>query len=230
MRPGGLGLSFWLAASGLASALEPPVAMRGMFSYMADAALFEDCDTGRKLPVAMEGDYVALERAYMNERGEPGQAILAKVEGRIVERVNMEGPARPTLVVERFLGLSPGESCGGPSVAEPLESTYWKLTELNGTEVVPVQGRGEAHLIFQAEGRLAGSDGCNRLFGSYSLEGEKIQFGRTGGTLMACTQTVRDREFVEALGKAVSWRVLGSHLELRGAEDELLVRFTAKER
>ena len=206
--------------------IEPRLTMRGAFTYMADSPIFEECLTGRKLPVAMEEDYASLERAYMEERAEPGQALVANVEGRIVERVNMEGPARPMLIVERFVGLRPGETCGARFVTEPFESTYWKLTLLNGTAVVPIERRSEAHLLFQGEGRLAGSDGCNRLFGSYSLEGEGIQFGRIGSTMMACRNS-RDREFVEALGKSASWRVLGSHLELRSDEGELLARFEA---
>jgi copper homeostasis protein (lipoprotein) len=206
--------------------LEPRLTMRGMFTYMADTAVFEECLTRRRLPVAMEAEYISLERAYTENRAEPGQAIAANVEGRIVERVHVEGPARPMLVVERFLGLSPGERCGDPFATEPFESTYWKLTLLNGAAVVPVERRVEAHLLFESEGRLAGSDGCNRLFGSYSLEGEKIQFGRIGSTMMACLNT-RDREFVEALGKSATWRVLGPHLELRSDDGVLLARFEA---
>jgi copper homeostasis protein (lipoprotein) len=134
----------------------------------------------------MEADYISLERAYMEKRAEPGQALLAGVEGRIVERVAMEGPARAMLVVERFFGLSPGETCGARFVTEPFENTYWKLTLLNGSAVVRIERRSEAHLLFQGEGRLAGSDGCNRLFGRYSLQGETIVFGQMGGTTMAC--------------------------------------------
>jgi copper homeostasis protein (lipoprotein) len=210
------------------SPLEPRLPMKGMFRYMADAALFEECLTGRKLPVAMEGDYAALERAYLEKRAEPGSELLASVEGRIVERVNMEGPARPTLVVERFLSVLPGESCSSRFAAEPFEGTYWKLTELNGTAVVPIERRSEAHVIFDSEGRFAGSDGCNRMFGSYTLEGEKIHFGRVGSTLMACPDGTRDREFVESLGKTLKWRTLGSLLELRSGDDALLARFEAK--
>jgi len=209
---------------------EPRLAMRGMFSYMADSAVFEECLTRRKLPVAKEADYVALERAYTERRAEPGGPLLAGVEGRIVERVDMEGPSRPMLVVERFVGLSPEETCGARFVTEPLENTHWKLIWLNGTAVVPIERRAEPHLLFQAEGRLAGSDGCNRLFGSYSLEGEKITFGRMGGTMMACVEPVRDREFLTALGAAATWRVLGSHLELRSDKDVLLARFEAEPR
>ncbi len=45
---------------------------------------------------------------------------------------------------------------------------------------------------------------------------------------MACPEATRDREFVEALGKAVTFRTLGSLLELRSGDDVLLARFEAK--
>lgn len=42
-----------------------PVAdtMHGLFRYQADAATFEDCATGARYPVAMEGGYLDVERA-----------------------------------------------------------------------------------------------------------------------------------------------------------------------
>ncbi len=206
---------------------EPRLSLRGEFTYMADSPVFEECLTGRSLPVAMEADYVALERAYGEERAEPGQAILAGIEGRIVERVNMEGPKRPMLVVERFVGLFPEATCPDRFAARPLEGTYWKLTFLNGTPVVPRQRRNEAHLLFGPEGRLAGADGCNRMFGSYELEGNGIRFDKMGGTLMACPEPSRDREFKGALDKAKTWRILGSLLELRGEKDDILAKFEA---
>jgi copper homeostasis protein (lipoprotein) len=206
------------------SPVEPRLELRGRFTYVADAPVFEECVTRRKFPVAMEKDYLALERAYAEKRGEPGQAILAAVAGRIVHRVNMEGPARPMLVVERFVELRPGETCGGKEPG-PLSTAYWKLTQLNGTAVVTV--RSEAHLLFHDEGKLAGSDGCNRIFGSYELDGDKIQFGRMGSTLMACPEAVRDRELADALAKASTWRIVDNHLELRSQDDEVLARFEA---
>jgi NlpE C-terminal OB domain len=43
---------------------EPRQARTGMFTYMADAAVVQLCADGARLPVAMEGDYQALEAAY----------------------------------------------------------------------------------------------------------------------------------------------------------------------
>ncbi|HJS73993.1 MAG TPA: META domain-containing protein [Vicinamibacteria bacterium] len=221
MLPGALGLGISVVVT-----FSETTPLRGMFTYLADAPLFEDCATGRKLPVAMEADYLSLERAYLEKRRSPGEPLLASVEGRIEERVNMEGPARPTLVVERFLGFSPGETCE-EAEAHPFQGTYWKLTELNGTAVVPGERRPEAHLVFQPEGRMAGSDGCNRMFGSYTMDGERIRFSKMGGTLMACREPARDRELIAALEKAAKWRITGAHLDLLSAEDELLARFEA---
>mgnify|MGYP007098394854 CR=1 FL=1 len=43
----------------------------------------------------------------------------------------MEGDARvATVVVERYGGLWPGETCDDPGATETLEDTYWKLTRL----------------------------------------------------------------------------------------------------
>jgi uncharacterized lipoprotein NlpE involved in copper resistance len=91
---------------------------RGMFSYMADAALFEDCSDGARYPVAQEGDYLALERAYLAARREPGEALLATVVGRVEPRPPMEGEgARETLVVAEFVEIRAGY-CG--EVAEDI--------------------------------------------------------------------------------------------------------------
>lgn len=108
-----------------------------------------------------------------------------------------------------------------------FEGTHWKLTILNGSAVTPSRKSREAHLVFQSEGRAAGYDGCNRLFGSYTLDGDTVRFEKMGGTLVACLEAVRDREFREALAKAAKWRIVGSRLELRSREDEILAQFEA---
>jgi uncharacterized lipoprotein YbaY len=93
---------------------------RGMFTFMADAPLFEPCGTDRRVPVAMEGDYLALERAYTTAGAVPGLPMLATVEGRIDERPAMVGGgAQPALIVTRFISISPNEPCGDPPPVPP---------------------------------------------------------------------------------------------------------------
>src|SRR5215469_11531305 len=94
--------------------IEPRLKVSGLFVYMADAAVITLCADGSRLPVAMEGDFRALQAAYMKARPPLGKALLASIEGRIATRPSMEESLPPldTLVVERFLSLSPQGSCG----------------------------------------------------------------------------------------------------------------------
>lgn len=92
--------------------IEPRLVISGMYRYMADAALFVECRTGRRLAVAFEGDNIALERAYLEVRNTAGEELLTTVEGRIAQRPAMEGVQTiPTLIVDHFIGIRPGDTC-----------------------------------------------------------------------------------------------------------------------
>lgn len=95
--------------------IDPRLHLQGMFSYLADAASIRLCATDTRLPVAMEGDYLSLERAYLKAlpAGAAGTPLLVNLEGLITSRPSAE-PGRPpqrTLVVERFVGVHPGQGC-----------------------------------------------------------------------------------------------------------------------
>lgn len=98
-----------------------PLVMHGLYSYLADASLFTDCQSGRSYPVALEGDNVALERAYLAVPHAPGEELLVTLEGRIVERPPMEGPGTvATLLPARFLAITPGAGCAREGEAAGL--------------------------------------------------------------------------------------------------------------
>ena len=93
---------------------DPPTeeTRRGRFTYMADAALFEDCESGLRFPVAMEADYLAAERAYLETRTEPGSAVLMSIDGRLESRPPMEGDGLiEMIVIDRFIAVHPGQDC-----------------------------------------------------------------------------------------------------------------------
>jgi copper homeostasis protein (lipoprotein) len=229
-RPIDSTLNYELTRAGTFSSIEPALSMSGMFSYMADAAGFTECLTGKRMPVAMEGGYIDLERAYMAAEVEPPAAVMALVEGRIAQRMPMEGPGPvPTLVVDRFLRLAPGEACPPPFANAPLRDTYWRLTYAGGQAVVPAEDQSEPHIVLRTEeGRVAGSDGCNRLVGGYTVQGDGISFGQMASTMMACPGgTDVAKRLSEALGAASGWRILGRRLELSDAAGRLLARFEA---
>ncbi|MEJ8811165.1 hypothetical protein WKW77_08810 [Variovorax ureilyticus] len=90
---------------------QQPVRWRGDFVYFADSAIFTDCTTGQRWPVAQAGDYLALEEAYLRWQGAPKAPLLANFDGRIEVREPMEGPPREHMVVDRFVSVQPGTSC-----------------------------------------------------------------------------------------------------------------------
>jgi copper homeostasis protein (lipoprotein) len=96
-----------------AAPIEPELFLAGMFSHIADSPRITLCVDGRDLGVAMEGDYKALESAYLAARAEPGEPVLVNLEGRIAPRPSMEPGQQPrnVLVVKRFITLWPDQGC-----------------------------------------------------------------------------------------------------------------------
>ncbi len=113
MRPVG-------AAHGLRLPASP---FDGERRYLADAATFTDCLTGRRYPVAFEGDWPSAERAYLAAVTEPAGPLHTNFEGRLVARPKMEGEGtEPTLVVPRLIQVWPDQGCErGPPSAHPHE-------------------------------------------------------------------------------------------------------------
>jgi heat shock protein HslJ len=123
-----------------------------------------------------------------------------------------------------MLALLSGCALSGPSAAAasatPLLGTAWRLSG-----VTPETRAARLQLL--DGGRVAGNDGCNRLLGSYVLDGEKLSFGSLAGTRMACADhDPASAAMPAALARVTHWRVAGRVLELR-AEGTVLLRFDA---
>ncbi len=211
--------------------LEPRVLMRGMYSYMADAGLFRECLTQLRYPVAQVGDNAALERAYAGARGQPGAEVLVRVDGRIALQPRMEGSGQqPAVIVERFIGVLPGETCAGDAASATLENTHWKLVEAGGEPVVTAADWAEAYFRLDPMGnRVQGFSGCNQFGGSYRVEGRTLRFSNVAMTMMACSDSRNpESRFSHALNGATSWKIAGRELELQDASGNVLARFEAR--
>jgi putative lipoprotein len=112
----------------------------------------------------------------------------------------------------------------------PLRETYWKLVQLGETQVVVTDQQREPNLVFHADqNRVTGSGGCNRLTGSYTVEGRSLRFGGIASTRMACMQGMEtEAAFLAALDKVRRWKTNGQQLELYDADGKLVARFTAQ--
>jgi heat shock protein HslJ len=202
-----------------------------MFIYMADAPVIALCGESAPRPVAMEGDFKALQAAYLNERPQLGEWILVSVEGRVEPRPSAEEgqPPRQTLVVQRFVGIWPGETCGNPQVDSPLRNTNWKLVRLNGAPVRVVPRQHQPYLVLgKDEQRVSGDGGCNRFTGGFELDGDRLRFRGMAGTMMACLDGMeQEGRFMQALQKVERYRISGSHLEMLDSSGAVVARFEA---
>jgi heat shock protein HslJ len=147
-----------------------------------------------------------------------GTAMAQSIEGRATDRDRMALP--PTAVFDQ----TPPPAAGG---RRPLEGTYWRAIELAGKPTPPPDPNREAHLQFQS-GRVSGSDGCNRLTGSYQLNGDRVTFGQMAETRMACLNpTGTEGPFRDALKNATRLTIVGDRLELFDAAGTRLAAFVA---
>lgn len=201
--------------------------LTGMFRYMADAARFRDCRTGLGFPVAREGAYIDLERAYLAAPHEPGAEALAKVRGRYLERPAMEGDrAEVQLVVDAFGSLETG-ACE-PAAAATLINTWWRLTHLAGQAVQLGEAASEPHMVLELQSpQVRGNGGCNGFFGSYELSGDALKFSALGATRKACADGMdTEQAFLSSLERVTSFGISGQVLHLLAGE-EIVARFEA---
>jgi putative lipoprotein len=116
----------------------------------------------------------------------------------------------------------PDGSAGG------LQGTAWNAVELYGTPVTEQSAASDRrpHLVFGADGRVSGADGCNRLTGPYTVKANGITFGLIAATQMACPDTgeLADR-FRAALKGTSHWRIVKGQLEFYGATGKPLAVF-----
>ncbi len=209
--------------------LTAPVA--ALVRYMADAATVELCATGQRYPVALEGDWLALERAYRDARAEPGAPVLALAQISLAERPGMDGGTPRTAVIERYLGLRPGASCARQRTTAALTGTYWKLVELGGTPVTPVPEAREPHMVLRGgtDAGVAATAGCNRIAGGYALGEDGLRFGALAMTSMMCPEPLAalERGFAAALTAAEGHVIAGQSLILTDGDGQPLAGFDA---
>jgi len=115
------------------------------------------------------------------------------------------------------------------STAE-LVNTYWKLTELEGAAAESPAGAREIHFVLHAEGqRVAGFSGCNRMMGSYTLDGGSIRFAQMGGTMMACVSGMDiEQKFLGMFARVTRWEISGESLRLLDGDGKTLAKFESR--
>jgi heat shock protein HslJ len=120
--------------------------------------------------------------------------------------------------------VSPSQR-GEPSI----ENELWRAVEINGAEIVP--GEGAPNFELQStDHRVSGSPGCNRMTGSYTLEGGSLRFSALATTRMACPEMMMQTEahFLLAIYAVRAWQLNGTHLELLDEQHGVVMRLVAE--
>ena len=103
----------------------------------------------------------------------------------------------------------------------------WILTELNGN---PIESDANIILVLE-ESTLSGSDGCNHLSGTYSLDGNKFSVGEELiSTLMACEESIMQLagEYTQALQASDTYKLEGNQLQLLDENGSVVAVFEAQ--
>lgn len=213
-------LPYDLVSDGTLTPADLNLMLAGEMIYMADAARFTDCLTGRSYPIAMEGDFIKMQRAYQQSVSKPGAKLYVNFEGSVTDRPTMEGKGTErAIVVRRFINVWPQQRCERAMADSSLTNTYWRIVKLGEEPVHAVEGRREPHLVLRkGEGRhtAVATVGCNHMTGSYTFAGETLRFTELASTKMACPPPMNEleRHLGDMLAKVRRWRIKGPTLEL----------------
>jgi heat shock protein HslJ len=117
-----------------------------------------------------------------------------------------------------------------PPAPEPLVGTNWTLDAVHaGDAVSSVIAGTTITAVFDEDGRVAGSAGCNRYFAPYNMTGASVAIGPVGSTKMYCNDPgvmQQENTYLAALGKTKTFAITGSRLSLADANGTTLLSFT----
>ena len=199
--------------------------LKGYYSYMADAAMFNDCKTNKKYPVAFEADNISLERAYLEVVENAGEKIIVTLNGHFEKRSKVDGTGeRDFLIVDKFDKVWPYLDCVRNLGTASLKNTFWSLRELNGKSTRAFKTEKDIHLIIQQNNSIKGFSGCNNFFGNSSINNDTLQFSQVGSTMMMCKNMELESEFFSTLEKSKTYKIYGEYLYLYDSS-KLIAKF-----
>ncbi len=103
----------------------------------------------------------------------------------------------------------------------------WRITSIDGVVIKQV---GPAKMLFTAEGKVTGNNGCNKFIGSYQPVGDHLNLSSLGTTRMACGGNADsvERAFNQAVAKVEHFLVKGNELFLTNEQDIAVISLIAE--
>lgn len=104
----------------------------------------------------------------------------------------------------------------------------WQLIKVvNGEETLTPMSPVLAGANFAENGKVAGSTGCNRFFGTYEQSADKLKLSPLGATQMMCMEDAMAIEtaFKDAMEKVTNWQLANDALVLNDASGKAIMEF-----
>lgn len=119
--------------------------------------------------------------------------------------------------------------CNSSKKMAKLDGVKWELKTLNDKEIKLTDSNSEIYIQFnEAEKKVNGRGGCNRFFGNYEMDGDKLKFSPLGATRMACPDLQLETEFFKALETVDTYSIKDGVLSLK-SKDKVVAVFNKAE-
>ncbi len=126
---------------------------------------------------------------------------------------------------------STSSTTAASSAAVELPGTNWTLVTYGaGSAEAEAATGGVATLTFADGGELSGSTGCNRIAGTYEVDGDALTITLGPATLMACENealTAQEQAITTGLPEVTGFTATADTLTLTGADDATLFTYEA---
>lgn len=115
----------------------------------------------------------------------------------------------------------------------PLEGTEWQLYAANDLQGAVVDPLPDSRItaLFDGDGNLSGSSGCNDYTATYEIDGNALVIGTIASTRMMCSEPegIMDQEtaYLSLLESTASYEILADLLALGNANGVRVLLFSA---
>lgn len=154
------------------------------------------------------------------------RAELSFGQGIRLKEVSCEAP---------LAASSPAASTTPIQVEQGSEGLYkyrWELKELKGESIGEAKRPQFVLLLMPGQpGHVSGKGGCNRISGSFELNGTNgLKFGAIASTKMACPDMEQEAIFLQSLSEVNQWKIVNNelHLMLNGSSIAIFQAVTGK--
>ena len=111
---------------------------------------------------------------------------------------------------------------------KPLKNTYWVLTQMHDEDSQKFEHQPAVHIVFHLnDNTFHGSDGCNRINGSYKKDKNNFTIAKIVSTRMMCQQGMKQAHlFLQTLTKTDRIKIKEDEMVLYSKDVEV-ARFEA---